>query len=165
MGAAGQDLEREQNHTFTVISSDGAASLFSKIPVLHANGTLEFDLLVNRTGLANFSILLTDDGWSQDQAAGTLDYTAAHGIPYTGVNVSEAEVPFSVYVAATYAMIRFNTSNISGYTNRQVVETARRVIAAGEGMSLSRLRVVPLIMSSPASNCSPGDHDSSGCRE
>jgi hypothetical protein len=39
--------------------------------MIHANGTLNFGLLVNRTGQANLTIVMHDDGFGQDLAAGT----------------------------------------------------------------------------------------------
>ena len=134
----GQDLESEQSHTFTVRASENADSVLASSPVLHSNGTLEFELKVNRTGYANFSIVLTDDGFDQDVAAGTLNYTSSHGVQYHGRNVSE-ETHFSIFVAATYALIHFNTSSFNGLDSAIVLETARRVIAAGEGLQLGRL--------------------------
>ena len=60
-GSDEQDLESEQSHTFTVRASENADSVLASSPVLHSNGTLEFELKVNRSGYANFSIVLTDD--------------------------------------------------------------------------------------------------------
>ena len=138
--ADGSDIEASQSFTFTVIPSPSAAHLFSSMPVLHANGTLEWALLVNRTGQANLTILMHDDGFSQDLAAGTLHYAAAHALSYAGVNVS-APAHVSVVVAATYAVIRFNMtdSNLTmDCSNLAACGTLKRqacVVSSGAGDS------------------------------
>ena len=151
--ADGSDIEASQSFTFTVIPSPSAAHLFSSMPVLHANGTLEWALLVNRTGQANLTILMHDDGFSQDLAAGTLHYAAAHALSYAGVNVS-APAHVSVVVAATYAIVRFDDLNLTLHPH-EFMESARRIIAAGEGLPLSRVVVLPQhIASMPVPNAS-----------
>ena len=105
--ADGSDIEASQSYTFAVTPS---VHLFNPMPLIHANGTLEFGLLVNRTGQANLTIVMHDDGFGQDLAAGTLDYSAANALPYAGVNVS-APAQLSVVVAAAYAIVRFNITD------------------------------------------------------
>jgi hypothetical protein len=139
--ADGSDIEASQSYTFAVTPSPAAVHLFDPMPLIHANGTLNFGLLVNRTGQANLTIVMHDDGFGQDLAAGTLDYSAAHALPYAGVNVS-APAQLSVVVAAAYAIVRFDGLN-SWFYPAEFVESARRIIAAGEGLPLSRVAVLP----------------------
>ena len=139
--AEGSDIEASQSYTFAVTPSPTAVQLFNPMPLIHANGTLEFGLLVNRTGQANLTIVMHDDGFGQDLAAGTLDYSAANALPYAGVNVS-APAQLSVVVAAAYAIVRFDGLNSSFYP-AEFIESARRIIAAGEGLPLSRVAVLP----------------------
>jgi hypothetical protein len=167
--ADGSDIEASQSYTFAVTPSPAAVHLFDPMPLIHANGTLNFGLLVNRTGQANLTIVMHDDGFGQDLAAGTLDYSAAHALPYAGVNVS-APAQLSVVVAAAYAIVRFNITDsnfsfdcgnvvacsslgreecdvssrnsLSNYTrcvHNLIVDATRHVIAAAEGLPLVRI--------------------------
>ena len=139
----GIDMESQQSHTFAVTIGNGTG-LFSQMPTLHANGTLEFQVSLNQAGQANLFIVLHDDGFGHDVAAGTLSHASSLDLPYPGKNVSiSAEV--TVCVAESYAMIQFNATSFNStlvLTEAHVMETARRIIAAGLGLPLSRL-VVP----------------------
>ena len=143
--ADGHDMELKQDYSFSTtgasMSQDFSMShVFSKAPLLHKNGTLEFDVLLNRTGDINFTVIMHDTGFLQDSAAGTLNYTSTHYVPYAGVNKSYENIRFTL--AATYALIHFNSTGSVELPKDLVLDTARRIIASREG--LPPARILPL---------------------
>ena len=141
-GPAGVDMEAWQSYSFTVSADPDDSRFFRTMPVVHVNGTLEFEVLGNVTGHANVSVGMSDDGYDLDVAAGTLNYTLEHALEYTGVNQSTLAT-FSIFAADAYALVRFNTSGLRNRAPPQeVADTARRVIAAGQGLALERIVVL-----------------------
>ena len=126
--------------------------------MLCPNGTLEFEVMINRTDQNNFVIHLHDDDFSQDVAAGTLHWTIANDIPYSGVNVSNP-VQFSLLVVGAYVTVTFNTSRMNGSlalgNSTHFAYSAQRIIASGLGLPLSRL----VVLSRTSNVCTICDSD------